>query len=81
MEEEKNKNKANEENDDDYIEEEDEQDEKLNLVKIKSRVFQVKEQSAGLRAGKKEEKTEKEPQDNTSKSKAIENKDMLQINQ
>ena len=76
MEEEKNKNKANEENDDDYIEEEeDEEDEKLNLVKIKSGVYQVKEQSAGLRAGKKEEKVEKEPQDNTSKSKAIENKD------
>ena len=75
MEEEKNKNKGNEENydNDDYIEEEeDEEDEKLNLVKIKSGVYEVKDQSAGLRSGKKEEKTEKEPQDNIRKN--IENK-------
>ncbi len=77
MEEKKNKNKGNEENydNDDYIEEEeDEEDEKLNLVKIKSGVYEVKDQSAGLRSGKKEEKTEKEPQDNIRKN--IENKNI-----
>ena len=75
MEEEKNKNKSNDENDnDDYIEEEeDEEDEKLNLVKIESGVYQVKEQPVPLRAAKSEQKVEKEPQDNVSKSKVIQN--------
>ena len=65
----------NEQNDDDYIEEEDEEDE-LNLIKIKSGEYQVKEQSAPLRAmavKNESQKKEKEPEDNLTKSKVTKN--------
>ena len=69
---------VNEENDDFAVEEEEDEDE-LNLQKIDSGVYVVKEKSVPLRAQAKKEETssdkkkEKEPQDNVAKSKAKEN--------
>ena len=75
MEEAKN-SKVTEEDEDVFAEEEEEEDD-LNLVKINSVEYQVKEQSAPLRGAKKEEvtkKKEKEPQDNMTKSTVKENR-------
>ena len=69
------KKENNEENDnDDYMEEEDEEDE-MNLIKIKSGEYKVKEQNKPLTMAEKIEfgKKEKEPQDNLTKSKVIQN--------
>ena len=80
-EEEKQKEKENNniEEVDDYIEEEEDEEEELNLLKIKSGEYQVKEKPVPLRAmalKMKEEIAEKkkEPQDNLSKSKVTENR-------
>ena len=60
----------NEEND--FIAEEDDEEDDMNLIKIKSGEYQVKEQNVPLRATaekKVEEKKEKEPQDNLAGNK------------
>ena len=76
MEEEKNK-QINEENNEDTDDDED-KEVYLNLEKITSSEYKVKEKNVPLRAAKKEENVfqnkEKEPQDNLTKSTVRENR-------
>ena len=73
--------KVNEEKEDNFEEEEDEEDE-LNLIKIKSGEYQVKEKGVPLRAmavEKNNEKKEKEPQDNIKVTQERSNHKVVEI--
>ena len=79
---EKKDSQTNEENDE-YIEEEEDEEDELNLIKIKSGEYQVKEKSVPLRAmavekDDKKEK-EKEPQDSVRVSQERSNHKVVEI--
>ena len=80
MDEQKN-SQTNEENDD-YIEEEEDEEEELNLIKIKSGEYQVKEKGVPLRAmavDKDDNKKEKEPQDSIKVTQERSNHKVVEI--
>ena len=78
---EKKDSQTNEENDD-YIEEEEDEEDELNLIKIKSGEYQVKEKSIPLRAiavEKDDKKKEKEPQDSVRVTQERSNHKVVEI--
>ena len=79
---EKKDSQTNEENDD-YIEEEEDEEDELNLIKIKSGEYQVKEKSVPLRAMavEKDDKKEKDkgPQDSIRASQERKNHKVVEI--